>query len=97
MPSNDTITYPFVEISERHQYRFPDIRCMICGYKDAGTSFRPRKQAKNTISIGYVMIPVPGTKHNNMICCPRCLALGERGLGSMIHNFMAGEAIHVDA
>ena len=96
MPRNDAITYPFVEISKGARYRMPDIRCTVCGYEDAGTSFRPRAQSKNTISIGYVMIPVPGTKHNNIICCPQCLALGERGLGSMIHNFLAGEAIYSD-
>ena len=96
MPLNSFITYPFVEISKGARYRMPDVRCTICGYKDAGIVFRPLSQSKNTISIGHVKIPAPGNKHNNLICCPQCLALGESGLGNMIHNFMAGEAIHVD-
>ncbi len=94
MEKSRVVTYPFIQIARAAPFQSPIIQCMICGHYDGDTAFHPLKGEK-TIMIGSVRIPVPGIRLKHIICCPRCLALRERGLGSMIHNFMAGEA-HID-
>jgi len=93
MPTNRVATYPFIQIAREAPYQSPIIQCMICGHYDAETAFHPLKsKTEKVIRIGQGTLSLPGVRHKHIICCPRCLALKESGLGSMIHNFMAGEA-----
>ncbi len=97
MQSLKTIEYPFIETYL--SFMDPDLTCMICGYYDTKAVFHPLRKVvvkttytpvKSGVATDLVDIafPRPGTRHDDILRCPMCLAKYECSLGNKIWNLL---------